>query len=163
MATLTGATAGLDDLLGRRAAELVERLDAAPGWQARFAVLDALLARWLRPDPRPDVPATRAWNRIQDVSGRLPVGALAAELGVSRRRLETGFRREFGLTPKTVARVARFQRAAGLLGAPSGTFAAAAACGYADQPHFNREVRALAGITPTELRAFLQYSERLTG
>jgi AraC-like DNA-binding protein len=39
----------------------------------------------------------------------------------------------------------------------SATFGAAVVCGYADQPHFNREFRAMAGITPTQLFAFLQY------
>ncbi|WP_165964624.1 helix-turn-helix transcriptional regulator [Actinomadura sp. KC216] len=171
MRALTGATAGLDDLLGSRAAgELVERLAAAPGWDARFRVLDDVLARrmrpegWreLRPEQRPDGPATRGWRRIQETAGRLTMAALAAELGVGRRRLESGFQREIGLSPKTVARVARFQRAAQVLGSPAGTFGEAAACGFADQPHFNREVRAMSGVTPSELRAFLQYADRLS-
>jgi AraC-like DNA-binding protein len=68
-----------------------------------------------------------------------------------------GFRRQFGVTPKTVARVARFQHAVHVLSRPSATFGAAVACGYADQPHFNREFRSMAGVTPTELLAFLQY------
>lgn len=163
MHALTGAAVPLSDLLGRRAGELVERLAAVPGPAARFAVLDDLFTAWLRPDVRPDGPATCGWWRLQEAAGRITVGNLAAELGVSRRRLETGFRREIGLSPKTVARIARFQRAAQVLSAPSGTFQDAVACGYADQPHFNREVRAMAGLTPTELCAFLQYAERLTG
>jgi AraC-like DNA-binding protein len=103
------------------------------------------------------------WQRLQAAGGRITIGALAAELGVGRRRLETGFVREIGLTPKTVARIARFQDAVQVIAAPSGTFCAAAACGYADQPHFNREIRAMAGITPSELRAFVQYTDRLPG
>ena len=163
MRDLTGGSMGLDDVLGPRAKELAERLAEAPGPAARFDVLDVLLTAWLRPGQGPDGPATRGWWRLQETAGRITVGKVAAEVGVSRRRLETGFRREIGLSPKTVGRIARFQRAAQVLSAPSGTLQAAVACGYADQPHLNREVRALAGITPTELCALLQYDDRLTG
>ncbi|TDD26898.1 helix-turn-helix domain-containing protein [Actinomadura sp. KC06] len=162
MRVLTGTVGPLDDLLGRRAGELAERLVAAPGWGARFAVLDDLLTRWLRPEAGLDSEAARGWWRLQEAAGRIKIAQLAAELGVGRRRLESGFQREIGLSPKTVARVARFQRAAQVLSAPAGTFGAAAACGFADQPHFNREVRAMAGVTPKELRAFLQYADRLS-
>ncbi|MGH3253004.1 MAG: helix-turn-helix domain-containing protein [Trebonia sp.] len=92
-----------------------------------------------------------------------PAAGTAAPRCVGRRRLEAGFAREIGLTPKTVARIARFQDAVQVLAAPPGTFAAAAARGYADQPHFNREIRAMAGITPSELRALVQYTGKLPG
>jgi AraC-like DNA-binding protein len=159
MRELTGAVIPVADLLGSRADELTGRLAAASGPVGQFAVLDDLLTAWLRPE-RPerqaDATAALGWRRLQDAGGKPAIGKLAAEMGVGRRRLETGFRREFGLTPKTVARIARFQDAVGVLARPSGTFGAAAASGYADQPHFNREVRAMAGITPTELRALIQ-------
>jgi AraC-like DNA-binding protein len=160
---LAGAVIPLDGLPGSRAGELAGRLEAAPGPAARFAVLDEVLTAWLRPERQPDATAARGWQRLQAAAGATRIGGLAAELGVSRRRLETGFAREIGLTPKTVARIARFQDAVQVLATPSGTFAAAAARGYADQPHFNREIRAMAGITPTELRAFIQYTGQLPG
>ncbi|TDC86699.1 helix-turn-helix domain-containing protein, partial [Actinomadura sp. 7K507] len=163
MRHLTGRSGALDDVLGERAGELAERLDAAPRPETRFGVLDELLTAWLRPERGPDGPAARGWWRLQETAGRTAVGKLAAEAGVSRRRLETGFRQEIGLSPKTVGRIARFQRAVQALSAPSGTLQAAVACGYADQPHFNREVRAMAGVTPTELCALLQYDDRLGG
>jgi AraC-like DNA-binding protein len=160
---LAGVVVPLDGLPGSRAGELAGRLEAAPDCAARFAVLDEVLAAWLRPERQPDATAARGWQRLQAATGKTTIGGLAAELGVGRRRLEAGFAREIGLTPKTVARIARFQGAVQVLAAPSGTFAAAASCGYADQPHFNREVRAMAGITPTELRALVQYTGQLGG
>lgn len=163
MRELTGKIIPLACLLGSRADELAGRLAAASHWAARFALLDDLLTAWLRPDRQADPTAVRGWQRLQQTGGRGTIGGLAAELGVGRRRLETGFGREIGQTPKTVARIARFQQAMGVLAAPSGTFGAAAARGYADQPHFNREMRAMAGITPTELRALVQYTTRLHG
>jgi AraC-like DNA-binding protein len=160
---LAGAIVPLDGLPGSRGAELAGRLEAASGPAARFAVLDELLAAWLRPERQPDAMAARGWQRLQDAAGRTTIGGLAAELGVGRRRLEAGFAREIGLTPKTVARIARFQEAVAVLAAPTGTFADAAARGFADQPHFNREIRAMAGITPSELRALVQYTGQLPG
>jgi hypothetical protein len=81
MRELTGAIIPLAGQLGSRVGELAGRLEAAPHWAARFAVLDDLLTAWLRPG----------------------------------------------------------------------------------QPHFNREIRAMTGITPTELRALVQYTDRFPG
>jgi AraC-like DNA-binding protein len=163
MRELTGEIVPLASLLGRKADELASRLDAAPDWAARFAALDDVLTAWLRPDRQADPLAAHGWRRLHQAGGGIAIGGLAAELGAGRRRLEACFGREIGLTPKSVARIARFQQAVQVLAAPSGTFGAAAACGYADQPHFNREMRAMTGITPTELRAFVQYTDRLPG
>lgn len=163
MRELTGVIVPLAALLGRRAGDLASRLHAAPGWAARFAVLDDVLTAWLRPDRQADPLAAHGWDRLQQAGGATMIGGLAVELGVGRRRLEACFGREIGLAPKSVARIARFQQAVQVLAASSGTFGAAVACGYADQPHFNREMRAMAGLTPTELRAFVQYTGRLPG
>lgn len=162
MRDLAGAIVALADLLGSRADELVGRLEAATGWASRFALLDDLLTAWRR-ERGPDTVAAHGWRRLQNAGGSIGITELAAELGVGRRRLETGFAREIGQSPKTVARIARFQDAVRVLATPSGSLSAAAACGYSDQPHFNREIRALAGLTPTELRALVQYTARLPG
>jgi AraC-like DNA-binding protein len=60
-----------------------------------------------------------------------------------------------GLPPKLVARIVRFERLTERVTTePAVDWAAvAAACGYFDQAHLAREVRELAGVTPTELRA----------
>jgi AraC-like DNA-binding protein len=160
MRELTGAIVPLAVLLGRRADELASRLDSAPGWAARFTVLDDVLTEWMRPDRQADPLAAHGWRRLQQAGDGITISGLAAELGVGRR-LEACFEREIGLAPKTVARIARFQQAVQVLAASSGTFGAAVDCGYADQPHFNREMRAMAGITPTALRAFVQYTDGL--
>lgn len=160
---LVGLTVGPEALLGRRAAELADRLASAPDWPTRFTLLDGLLMEWLRPGgqsdrrpagQQPGDAVDRAWWRLQR-PGRT-VGGVAAGLGVSRRALELGFQRWIGMTPKTVARIARFQRAVHRLSRPGTALAEAIDCGYADQSHFSREVKAMAGFTPTELFAFVQ-------
>ena len=76
-------------------------------------------------------------------------------MGWSHRRLIARYRDAVGLPPKLVARIVRFERLTALLTrAPAIDWAGAAiACGYFDQAHLAREVRELADITPTELRA----------
>jgi AraC-like DNA-binding protein len=165
---LADGSFALADVLGRFEIELAERVAAANGWPARFAVLD----RWLTgrlTDGRAGGPATgpasgragdalvhRAWARLEESAGRLRIGALAAELRVSRRGLEYAFRRQLGLSPWTVARVARLQRALGDRPPSTDLARVAAEAGYADQAHFTREVRAMTGLTPTELCAYVQ-------
>ena len=151
----------LDDLLGADAGRLAEQLHEAPGSDARFALLDRLLltrAGAVRDAARPDV--AWAWRRLSETDGAVRVEALAGELGCSRRHLSGRFAEEVGLPPKTFARVLRFRRATELLlrGGERRLGELAAACGYADQAHFNRDFRAFAGSTPTELLA-----ERLPG
>ena len=52
------------------------------------------------------------------------------------------------MPPKTVARILRFRRALALVRGGADLAATAQDCGFADQPHLNREFRALAGATP---------------
>lgn len=157
MRDLVVADIPLADLLGRRDAELAERLYSAPDWATRFAVLDERLTAWLRIDrQQPDEVTLHAWWWLQRHKGQSRISTLVAELGISRRALELRFERHVGLSPKSVARIARFQHAVGTLSQPGELARVAMDCGYADQPHFNREIREMAGLTPTRLCAFLQ-------
>ena len=145
MRELTGQTVALGDLLVR---EPSEQLAALRGWPARFAALDAFLLRRLREarKPRPDV--AYAWSRLEAARGNVPVAELCRELGCRARHLSARFGEEVGMAPKAFSRVLRFERAAALLAAGTTPAEAAATCGLADQPHLNREFRALAGCTP---------------
>ena len=135
-------------------AELIERLRDAADWETRFAVLDGFLLGRLRDaaaPPRPDV--AFAWSRLHQSHGAIGIAALCAELGCSRRHLAGRFAHDVGLSPKAVARVLRFRRVIELLHAggtigPARLGDVAAAAGYYDQPHLNREFRELAGVTP---------------
>jgi AraC-like DNA-binding protein len=155
MDELTNRTVVLEDVLGRGGAELVGRLQEAAGWAERFALLDAALLRRVAEGPEPAPEVAWAYRRLTAAGGQLAVGPLAAEVGWSRRHLAARFRRDVGLGPKAVARILRFDRA--LRGLREGRALADVAyeCGYADQPHLNREFRALGGGTPREV-AFVQ-------
>ncbi|MEU9532420.1 helix-turn-helix domain-containing protein [Streptomyces sp. NPDC048213] len=144
----------LDELLGRLGAELADRLRSAETWAARFDVLDELLVRAVGPvsGVRPEV--AEAWRRLVAARGCLRGDAVAAELGWSRRYLTERFRGEVGLSPKTVARVLRFEHAHELAAArdplPWGDVAAVS--GYADQAHLVRDWREFTGRSPTAWR-----------
>jgi AraC-like DNA-binding protein len=149
-ADIATLTLPLDTVLGALAAEFVERLCAAPTWSERFAILDRVLSRALTEFHSPPREVAFAWDGLTRTGGRIEIGRLATEVGWSRRHMSERFRREFGLTPKTMARVIRFERARRMVSQaarpPFGAVAAAA--GYADQAHMNRDWRELAGASP---------------
>jgi AraC-like DNA-binding protein len=169
-AALVSTVVSLDDLIGRRAPELVERLASAPDWHHRFAVLDQVLTRWAGERGGPGerggageaaAAVTHAWHRIRACGGAIRVAELAAEVGYSRQHLTKRFVAEFGLTPKQVARLVRFERSRRMLrglererrrrpwvGRPR-LSEVAARCGYYDQAHLAHEWRDLAGCPPS--------------
>jgi AraC-like DNA-binding protein len=145
----------IEDVLGRAGAELPERLADAATWPERFALLDRLLTRRLAEARAPSAEVEHSWFRLVQTNGGASVEALAEEVGWSRRHLFARFREHTGLPPKVFARILRFQRAATLMAAPDGPSLCEIAldCGYYDQAHLNRDFRAFAGRTPTELMA----------
>jgi len=145
----------LDAVLGPEAARLEERLHDAPAWRARFRILDAFFLTRLAAARAPAPPLAHAWRRLRETDGRIAVGALAQEVGWSRRHLVAQAREHLGLPPKTLARILRFQRAVRLLEADAGPGLAeiAADCGFYVQPHLNRDFRELAGGAPTDFLA----------
>jgi AraC-like DNA-binding protein len=151
MGVLARQVVALEDL-GGPFARLPERLAAAGGWQERFAALDAFLGARLADARRPAPGVAWAWTSLRATHGATPVGALAAELGWSRRRLAGSFREQVGLPPKLYARILRFRHVLRRLdGRPEPHWAEIAYdCGYYDQAHFNRDFRAFAGTTPTD-------------
>jgi AraC-like DNA-binding protein len=134
--------------------ELIERLATLPSWEARFDLLDAVLAERLAA-ARPLAPEVEsAWWRLVATAGAVPVAELVRDAGWSRRHFTARFADAAGLTPKAFARVLRFGRAKALLDSGRLTLAdLALECGYYDQAHLNRDFRAFAGCTPTELVA----------
>jgi AraC-like DNA-binding protein len=149
MHELADTTVPLEELLPPA---LVSRLEQAPTWEARFALLDEFFMRRLADaaDAAPEV--VWAWERLRATDGRAPIGSLADELGWSRKRLVARFREQLGLPPKSVGRLLRFEHARGLAGSMSwGELAFM--CGFSDQPHLISEFKAFTGRTP---ETFLQ-------
>jgi len=152
---LSSGVVDLELVLGRHADPFVEALGAAPTWEERFALLDAVLVRRLAAAPPPHPGVHAAWSRLVESHGTVPVASLATELGWSRRRLGDRIRADLGLPPKVIGRILRFDRVKRLLERDDGHRLAEIAldCGYYDQAHLNRDFRAFADATPSEFLA----------
>ncbi|MFE3193388.1 helix-turn-helix domain-containing protein [Nocardia sp. NPDC059240] len=147
----------LSDVLGPRAVELRERLSLLPDWPGRFAVIDEILLRQVDP-VRWDAELAHAWTLLSGPDPAVRVGAVAEEIGWSRRHLGNRFTAELGITPKDAARLSRFGRSHRLLRDPllPPLAEVAAVAGYYDQAHMAREWRELAGMPPS---AWLEHEE----
>ena len=154
MSELANRSVSLEDVLGPSASDLAGRIADAPGWPERFALVERALAARIAAAPAVDPGVAWSLGVLAGSGGRAAIGGLAGELGWSHRRLIARFRDAVGMPPKRVARILRFERLTALIGADPalGWARAAAECGFADQAHLAREVRDLAGVTPTALR-----------
>ncbi|WP_236567213.1 helix-turn-helix domain-containing protein [Nocardia sp. CY41] len=150
---LGGAVFGLDDLWGRRARWLRERLAQAATWEERFALTRSFLTRCADPARTPDPEVVACWDRVVASRGNILVGALAESCGWSRKRLWAGFESQIGLTPKRAAMLVRFRHAVEGLVAGRPAAEVAATCGYTDQSHLCRDVSSFAAVTPGALAA----------
>jgi AraC-like DNA-binding protein len=153
---LAGQAVALEQVWQSDARELRERLVAAPDDRARQAIMDALLLRRLgEVDKAPHRTAVRAVQLFAQCDGRLSVREVAHAVGVGERRLQQLFHTHVGLSPRTWRRLARLRGCLRLVRkAPSRSWANVALdSGYYDQSHLVNELRALAGLTPSQLSA----------
>lgn len=150
---LSNLHVGLDDLWGRHAIELRERLCEDSSMARRIELVERCLTERLpeRSYPRP---AARAGLAELDLPG-VEVGTIVQKLGVSRRRFIEVFTEDVGMTPKRYSMVRRLQRALASLG--QGPLASwtqiALECGYCDQAHLCRDWAELTGLSPGEFVA----------
>ncbi len=154
MGELSNHSVSVGDLLGADGRALSERLAEENDADAAYDLVDAFLSkRILGSRRRLADEVVYAWNQLASSHGRTRIGEITGRLGWSRRRLVEAFRAAVGLDPKLTARVLRFDRAMSRWkAAPQAPWAELAiACGFSDQAHFSREVRALSGQSPSEL------------
>jgi AraC-like DNA-binding protein len=152
LAELTNRTVAFDDVMGPCGRALVDRLEAAPGWEERFALIDAFLLRRLEASRALPPYLTQFWRRVQETGGDVAIVVLASEVGYSRRRLTSQVHEHLGLPPKALARIVRLNAAIRDAERDGGGSWGEIARnrGYFDQSHLVREFIALAGIPPQE-------------
>lgn len=155
---LAGLTIGVDEIAPELKLALDEVRAATSDLTAAVALVQQMLPRWIDAD-RIDARVRTAVELIANSLGQLPIDDVAARVSMTRRHLERRFLRTVGVTPKRLARITRFQHALRVLEeseSASPGARTAMTCGYADQAHFIRDFRDLAGCPPGEhlLRRF---------
>lgn len=148
---LANSHVALEDLWGRPATELRERLCAAATPQIRFQILEETLKsrlRWISEQP--------AVSLALDIFGPAGIGdsvrAVAKRVGLSQRRFIQVFTDQVGLTPKLFCRVLRFQHAREAVdqAATLNWTRLALDCGYCDQSHLIHDFQEFSGLSPTD-------------
>ena len=154
VAALANHHVTLDALWGERATRrLLDGLADAPDLVGAATVLERAIAERLLPGrSRPRAGAQLAVAAAARLA-TAPVRDVADEMGVSERHLRRLFRETVGVSPKTFARLSRFQRALHAARSDDGARWAgiATAAGYYDQAHLIADFRALTGATPQAL------------
>jgi AraC-like DNA-binding protein len=147
---LVGHTLGLDVLSTSLARDLQQGRERESDTTRVVRMVQEILAR--RVDvSRSDRQVRAAVDQIRRAHGLVTVDALATHVNLTPRHLERRFNQNVGISPKRLARIARFQRALWVfeqLDSPQRGTQTAAECGYADQAHFIRDFSEFAGCAP---------------
>jgi AraC-like DNA-binding protein len=147
-----GRHASLEDLWGRAAAHAQERLMEARRPAEQLGVLESILTERL-PRLRGLHPAVA--QALASFETTADVSDTVRRSGYSHRHFIQLFRQAVGLPPKVYCRLLRFGRVIDRIktAVPVSWAGLALAAGFSDQPHFNREFRGFAGVTPDQYRA----------
>jgi len=149
------STGRRDPLAGLRAgdaADLEGGLAAASSHDEQFDVLDSFVLTRLAGTPV-DARILMAVRWLEAEEGRTRITELAERCRTSERHLDRVFQRWVGMSPKTFARIVRFQ--ASLARLDPSTLPAlaemATRLGFFDQAHLSNEFLQLAGFSPRRI------------
>ena len=163
---LTDSVVSLDQLWPESVIQQIYELTVLSRGQ-RLERLEQILLHQMR--PRWDAPPYlfRAVSAFHRFDGQISIQTVAQKLDISASQLERSFQRYIGVTPKSLARIIRFQMAVWhIRQCPPQSWANfALQHGYADQAHLIREFAAFINLTPTEFfrfkpnAEFIQYND----
>ncbi|WP_177230310.1 helix-turn-helix transcriptional regulator [Chitinophaga sp. CF118] len=166
---LTDEIISLQDLWGREAVELQEKVLHADNHLTRICLIEKFLTNKLSNCAMPDGVVEKTVQLIYQFHGQVTMGQLGTLLHTGERNLERKFRESIGVSPKHFSNTIRLQYFLRLLRNKSqdeNLTTLAYESGYYDQAHLIREFKKQVGITPrkylsdTRLLAvnFIQFS-----
>lgn len=145
----------LDVVWGNEAKLWREALYHAPTIDAKFQTLEQLLCRKLTENVAGLDVVQYALRSMVSSKGMLSIKALSNDIGISQKHLASQFNKYVGVSPKTMARLYRFQHVLYTIDPtqPIDWAQMAYDFNYYDQPHFNKEFAAFTGFSPTQYMA----------
>lgn len=154
MPTLVDQGVSLADVIGRGAIQLDGSVRRAKDFSERVAAAE----HWLMAQSERGGPPTeldRAARLLVAARGRVRIDVIAARSMLGPRQFHRRFTAAVGVTPKVYARTLRLENALDARRRhPERDWTRIVhAAGYADQAHFIRDCRALAGMPPTSFMA----------
>jgi AraC-like DNA-binding protein len=170
-----GQTLGLEHFWDQAdVSRLLEDLEVAPTDEERIKVMSRHLLDRLRRAEAASACVSQAAVVVRNHGGRIRVGDVAAELGVTTRALQLAFRRHVGLGPKEYVRIVRLSSVMEEMSRGVVDWSdLAATCGYYDQSHLIDEFHASFGdapdrflrkiLVPTALRSGLVFDRDVLG
>ncbi len=143
-------------VLGMGVSRLYEELGNATGFPRRAALLNAFFLRRLqRSGNKPSM--VHAFRTFLEDGSRNTVAHVSKQTGISVRQLERKSLEYFGVSPRMLARLSRFQRALTLgTGEADSWLQVAHAADYYDQMHMIRDFHAFAGAPPAKAIATIE-------
>ena len=138
------------DVFGAVGAKLVKDLVTASKTEARIEAANRAF-RMMAPSRSVKVDHAIALSKLI-ASGTTKSSDLAEALGVSERTFRRLWRALSGIEHRKFTALMRFHHAVAMVAAGADLSAAAAECGYSDQPHMAREIKRIAGLPPVSLR-----------
>ena len=155
MADTANGLFAFEDLRGRIGREWREGLGNLPGAGRKVQYVQACLAASLREDRPSSAVVDHVVRTLKRTGGLTPIKTLERQTGYSSRYMELLFKEQVGVSPKTLARIFRFQRfyekwardrRYDLLTSEVYDY-------YHDQSHFAKEFKEFTGYAPRRFAA----------
>lgn len=140
-----------EPILGPSIVELRKKIKAASTPGEKFALMENYLLSILKKDLGAIDYLRPAINFIGSNPEAATTKKLAELIGASQKHLISLFNKQVGLTPKSLARITRFQKVLQTLEKPETAdwLQIATDCGYYDQAHFSKDFYEFSAINPS--------------
>lgn len=140
------------DLKNQFFPELLSQLNVAAEFSEAVAVYENYAREFGVKRAEVDERLAKATRIFIESEGLAKIAETAREIGLSERQFERNYRQASGLSPKQFARICRFRATTlDMINNSANNWAhRAAAKGFTDQSHLNREFSRLTGNSPVE-------------
>jgi AraC-like DNA-binding protein len=148
---LTNQMLTLNLLLGRTGNELAESIFTSNNFLERVGLMVRFLTKQIRLTKQLDGKIINAVHAINVQNGNTNTESLSKTVFLSQRQFERKFKEMVGFSPKSYAKIVRFEYAKNCFETnPQSLTDIAISCGYYDQAHFNHDFKTLCGYSPKE-------------